>query len=1086
MSSSSFGVDNPPLFDGQNYQLWAVKMKAYLRGSDLWDVVETGNDPPPLRNNPTVAQMKHHAEECAKKFKALSIIHAAVTETIFTRIMACETGKEAWDRLRDEFQGSEKTKQMQVLNIRREYEMLRMKESESVKEYADRLMKIVNQIRLFGEDLPEKRVVEKVLVSLPEKFEAKISSLEDSKDISQLSLAELVNSLQAVEQRKAYRLEEPSEVAFLAKQRGKAEAAFGGKKPTGERKDKVKKGDYENKNKGRKGKFQTCSHCNKKGHSENYCWFRPGVQCRSCKQFGHVEKVCKAKTEQQPQQAQVAENLTLEEEIAFMALQHEECCVAANKLEAWLIDSGCTHHMTPHLDLFKVLDKSYKSRVKIGDGSFVEVKGKGDAAVETSSGTKIISDVLFVPEISQSLLSVGQLLEKNYNLHFHDRVCDVFDKNGVKMLTVKMIERSFPIKWKQTEVQAFTSIADQSSLWHRRLGHFNYSSLKYMSSKGLVKDMPVVCENTTVCEVCQKGKQTKLSFPVNQAWRASEKLQLVHTDLCGPMRISSLNGSRYFLIFIDDFSRWCWVFFLKQKSEVFDVFQSFKANSENQSGKKIKTLRSDNGSKYTSRQFASYLKKLGIHHQLTVVYTPQQNGVSERKNRTVLNMARCLLFEKKIPKGFWAEAVNTSVYLLNRLPTKALEGKTPFEAWFDATPSIGHLRVFGCVCYMHVPEVKRDKLDERATVGVFMGYSSNSKGYRVYDLKTKKILVGRNLKFDEDSIWDWNKSVIEHSKQIVNVSSSQEQDATTFEVDIDSDEEIGVRGTRTWDDIINRCNVAILEPTSYQEAAKFVEWKEAMQEEIRMISKNDTWKLVDKPKNKKVIGVKWVYRVKLNSDGSINKHKARFVVKGYSQEFGVDFTETFAHVARFDTIRLLIALAAHKSWEIYQLDVKSAFLNGYLQEEIFIEQPEGFVKKGCDDKVYLLKKTLYGLKQAPRAWYNRIDEYLTRLGFVKSCTEATPYVKEAKGDIIVVSLYVDDLLVTDSNQLLIRQFKEEMKKGFEMNDLGKMSYFLGMEILQLQQGIFICQRKYAIEVLKKFRMENCKTVSTPAVQDTDD
>ncbi|KAL4340682.1 hypothetical protein GQ457_08G019310 [Hibiscus cannabinus] len=969
MSSSSFGVGNPPLFDGQNYQLWAVKMKAYLRDSDLWDVVETRNDPPPLRNNPTVAQMKHHAEECAKKFKALSIIHVAVTETIFTRIMACETGKEAWDRLRDEFQGSEKTKQMQVLNLRREYEMLRMKESESVKEYADRLMKIVNQIRLFGEDLPEKRVVEKVLVSLPEKFEAKISSLEDSKDISQLSLAEFVNSLQAVEQRKAYRLEEPSEVAFLAKQRGKAEAAFGGKKPTGERKEKVKKGDYENKNKGRKGKFQTCSHCNKKGHSENYCWFRPGVQCRSCKQFGHVEKVCKAKTEQQPQQAQVAENLTLEEEIAFMALQHEECCVAANKLEAWLIDSGCTHHMTPHLDLFKVLDKSYKSRVKIGDGSFVEVKGKGDAAVETSS-------------------------------------------------------------------------------------------------------------------VCQKGKQTKLSFPVNQAWRASEKLQLVHTDLCGPMRISSLNGSRYFLIFIDDFSRWCWVFFLKQKSEVFDVFQSFKANSENQSGKKIKTLRSDNGSEYTSRQFAIYLKKLGIHHQLTVVYTPQQNGVSERKNRTVLNMARCLLFEKKIPKGFWAEDVNTSVYLLNRLPTKALEGKTPFEAWFDATPSIGHLRVFGCVCYMHVPEVKRDKLDGRATVGVFMGYSSNSKGYRVYDLKTKKILVGRNLKFDEDSIWDWNKSVIEHSKQIVNVSSSQEQDATTFEVDIDSDEEIGVRGTRTWDDIINRCNVAILEPTSYQEAAKFVEWKEAMQEEIRMISKNDTWKLVDKPKNKKVIGVKWVYRVKLNSDGSINKHKARLVVKGYSLEFGVDFTETFAPVARFDTIRLLIALVAHKSWEIYQLDVKSAFLNGYLQEEIFIEQPEGFVKKGCDDKVYLLKKALYGLKKASRAWYNRIDEYLTRLGFVKSCTEATLYVKEAKGDIIVVSLYVDDLLVTGSNQLLIRQFKEEMKKGFEMNDLGKMSYFLGMEIVQLQQGIFICQRKYAIEVLKKFRMENCKTVSTPAVQES--
>ncbi|XP_057994944.1 uncharacterized protein LOC131175255 [Hevea brasiliensis] len=222
MAASSFGTSSPPVFDGQNYQLWAVKMKTYLRDFDLWEVVETGNGPPPLRANPTVTQLKHYAEESAKKYKSLSIIHAAVTETIFTRIMACDTGKEAWDRSKEEFQGSEKTKQMQVLNLRREYELLKMKESEPVKEYADRLMKIVNQIRLLGEDLPKKRVIKKVLVSLPEKFESKISSLEDSKDLSEISLAELVNSLQVVEQRKAYRLEDINESALLASQKGKA------------------------------------------------------------------------------------------------------------------------------------------------------------------------------------------------------------------------------------------------------------------------------------------------------------------------------------------------------------------------------------------------------------------------------------------------------------------------------------------------------------------------------------------------------------------------------------------------------------------------------------------------------------------------------------------------------------------------------------------------------------------------------------------------------------------------------------------------------------------------------------------------
>lgn len=214
----------------------------------------------------------------------------------------------------------------------------------------------------------------------------------------------------------------------------------------------------------------------------------------------------------------------------------------------------------------------------------------------------------------------------------------------------------------------------------------------------------------------------------------------------------------------------------------------------------------------------------------------------------------------------------------------------------------------------------------------------------------------------------------------------------------------------------------------------------------------------------------------------VNKHKARLVVKGYSQVFGVDFSETFAPVARLDTIRMLLALAAHKRWKIYQLDVKSAFLNGYLQEEIFVEQPEGFKVKGQEEKVYLLKKALYGLKQAPRAWYSRIDEHLQKLGFVKSLSEATLYVKGTYTNLIIVSVYVDDILVTGSNENLVAEFKTEMLKVFEMTDLGLMSYFLGMEVKQDHNGILISQKKYAKEILKKFHMEGCKSTDTPMNQ----
>jgi hypothetical protein len=218
-----------------------------------------------------------------------------------------------------------------------------------------------------------------------------------------------------------------------------------------------------------------------------------------------------------------------------------------------------------------------------------------------------------------------------------------------------------------------------------------------------------------------------------------------------------------------------------------------------------------------------------------------------------------------------------------------------------------------------------------------------------------------------------------------------------------------------------------------------------MKEELFMIKRNKTWELIDRPQNRKVIGVKWVYRTKLNVNGSINTQKARLVVKGYAQILGVDYSYTFALIARLDTIRLLLAFAAQKNWKVYQLDVKSAFLNGFLQEEIYVEKPEGYVKEGEEDKVYLLKKTLYRLKQAPRAWYSRIDEHL-HLGFVKSFSESTLYVKHNEANILIISLYVDDLLMTGNNTNLVEKFKQETMEVFEMTDLGLMTFFLGWKL----------------------------------------
>ena len=288
---------------------------------------------------------------------------------------------------------------------------------------------------------------------------------------------------------------------------------------------------------------------------------------------------------------------------------------------------------------------------------------------------------------------------------------------------------------------------------------------------------------------------------------------------------------------------------------------------------------------------------------------------------------------------------------------------------------------------------------------------------------------------------------------------------------------------RPLSDVYERCNPVYAKPTSYTEAARFPAWIDAIKSEIDSIERNGTWKLTELPQNKKEIGVKWVFKTKFNPDGSIFRHKARLVVKGFAQVAGVDYDDTFAPVARHDTIRLLLALAGQKKWKVYHLDVKFAFLNGILLEEIYVQQPEGFVVTSHEHKVYKLHKALYGLKQAPRAWYNRIDTYLIQLGFKRSENEVTLYLKQDQDGLqLVISLYVDDMLVTGSNVKLLAEFKREMQDVFEMSDLGIINYFLGMEIHQCSSGIFISQRKYAVDILKRFKLESCKEVTTLMAQ----
>ncbi|KAI5342476.1 hypothetical protein L3X38_010351 [Prunus dulcis] len=338
-------------------------------------------------------------------------------------------------------------------------------------------------------------------------------------------------------------------------------------------------------------------------------------------------------------------------------------------------------------------------------------------------------------------------------------------------------------------------------------------------------------------------------------------------------------------------------------------------------------------------------------------------------------MAKSMLHEKGIPYFLWAEAVHIAVYIFNRCPTKALNNITPFEAYSKRKPCIAHLKIFGSLCYVHVPTKLRHKLEPKSVKGVFVGYATCEKGYRIFDPISKKLTLSRDVTFDEEGSWNWtenygkavtplpNESQNEHGSIIGDKAenaaltphtqiryerslSSSQAPSQHISSEISSEE----RNTQAYDhsplkwrrldDVLAQCNLCIIEPEKYAEAAQDSSWLKAMEDELHMIEKNGTWELVDRPTEKPVIGVKWVYKTKLNLDGSVQKNKAMLVAKGYAQKPGLDYNETYAHVARLDTIRTLIALVAQKEWKLYQLDVKSAFLNGVLPEEVYIDQPE--------------------------------------------------------------------------------------------------------------------------------------------------
>ncbi|KAH9793297.1 hypothetical protein KPL71_004477 [Citrus sinensis] len=698
--------------------------------------------------------------------------------------------------------------------------------------------------------------------------------------------------------------------------------------------------------------------------------------------------------------------------------------------------------------------------------------------------------VRFVPSLKKNLISVGALEAKGYKVTIEDGIMK-FTHGAMVILQGVRRHNLYYLKGGITdEANVVEAHNDTTKLWHVRLGHAGEKSLQTLMRHGLLKGTKTCKLN--FCEHFVVGKKIKVKFgTANHDTR--EILEYVHIDVWGPTKTASIGGSHYFITFVDDFSRRVWVYTMRVKDEVLDIFVKWKKLVETQTGRKIKVLRSNNGGEYTSDPFLQVCQNEGIKRHFTVRHTPQQNGVAKRMNRTLLEKVRCMLSNAGLDKKFWAKTVSYASHLVNRLPSVAIGGKTPMEMWSGKhAQDYDSLHIFGYPAYYHV---KDGKLDPRARKAIFMGFKGGVKGFKLWDLEDKKFVCSRDVTFDEVSMMKTSSSqqVENKTKEVLQqvefdatpyvLVSSTLKNGSTMEVtprveeevvssdvpqneetiyDVDNDDFIETRRPRReikklgW--LIKDMVVAYALPViddnihnSFGEALRSSEsdqWKLAIEEEIKSLHQNQTWELVKLSKEKRAIGNKWVYTKKQRSPNQTTpRYKARLVAKGFAQKEGIDYNEVFSPVVKHTTIRILLALVAEYELKLAQLDVKTAFLHGDLNEEIYMIQPCGFKVAENENHMCRLIKSLYELKQSLRQWYKRFDQFIQGQKFTRSEHDHCIYFRRLlDGAFIYLLLYVDDMLIVSKNINEIERLNKQLASEFEMKDLGDAQRILGMEI----------------------------------------
>ena len=1109
--SGSYRIE--PL-NADNWLAWKRKITAILRDLDLESLLTEGPPQAKVAASPTDAERKAIDEWKKKDSRARTRIELAVGDSEMIHLLGATTAKEMWDQLKTvkEVRGK-----LGILAARRALFRAAADDDFNMSTHVTKLKLMQEQLHLMGSKVPDEDFAMILLTSLPEAWDSFTSAYLGSQgNETTVTSANLIAQLLEEERR-----------------RNSRNGGSGSGGTTLQAKE-----------------TRECHNCKKKGHLAKDCWAKGGGK------EGQGPKKRKGKGDRAAQTQETDDPAAGSSyDIAYMATPTD-----FSKYD-WLLDCASSTHLCTTRDAFIDYTPLQNSSLKGVGPVDAPILGKGTVLLKFRVGGKTIThrllDVKHVPSAPNCLMSQGRFIEEGGgSVDCHGKKCYLKNKSGHAVGDGNLIARMYLLNARavlRVNDSAFVARVPKYSWdeWHRRYGHLAISGIQRAVRENMVTGLEI--DKSTIpsrtCASCLEGKMPTKPFPKEAEHRSTTPGGRTMTDVWGPAASESISHFKYFISFTDDATRMCHVLFMKAKSEAFDRITTYLNHIEKQYGMVPKRIRLDNGKELVNEKLKKLVNEKGMTLEPSAPYSPSQNGVAERFNRTLLEMGNTMLFAAKLPPRLWEFSISHAVYVRNRSPTHALSGKTPYEAWFGKKPDVSHFREFGCDVWVK-DEQRSSKLQPKAKKGKFLGFVDGSGSIRYLD-GSNSVKVSRTFAFHESvplatvpglraegetggvsqpnaenaapnpteqsPDQQSDQTPTSPDKLVIRIPPRSPDKASTTTTTTTVTPNIQARPVRSTrkdvdykllgnpdarkpadranhitdhayqiSDLLDVAFAASSEdgPKNLEEAMESEEreeWVKAMNEELGMLEKMETWRMEDLPEGRKAVGSKWVFLRKLDEQGNTVRFKARLVAQGFSQKPGLDYDDlnTFAPVVRYESLRAMLAMTAQYGWYLNQYDVKNAYLNGTLNEEIYMRPPPGF--NDGTNRVCRLQKSIYGLKQAGNVWNNTLTNALTDLSYRQIKSDYGVYVRQKGDKFSILLVWVDDIIAISNLETEADQITIDLSGKFEIKTLGTPKFLLGIRIdyNREKRVLALSQAHYIDQVLTEMGLEDCKPVATP-------